>query len=322
MSAGPTTGTARPAVAGRRAGPDVVVLGDVMTDVGVHTAGQPAVGSDIDARIAVGGGGAGGNVAAWLAHLDVAVGLVTSVGDDAAGAAAVAELRRVGVRVSGRRDRDRPTGTVVALVDAAGERTMLTDRGANVTLTPADVPAAWFRPDAHLHVSGYALFAGPGRAAAVAALDRARRVGMTTSVDPASWAPLRRLGARRFLGLTAAAQLCLPNLPEARVLTGLEAPDAAARELAAHYGAAVVTCGGDGVVWSDGTATIRVAGAEGAVVDTTGAGDAFVAGWLGATASGAPVDVALGRAAVVAAAAVAAAGARPAASHHWTAPEP
>lgn len=294
--------------------PDVVVLGDVMTDVGVRTSGPVAVGSDTGARIAVGGGGAGGNVAAWLAHLGVAVALVTAVGADAAGDAAVGELRRRGVRVVARRDPGRPTGTVVALVDAAGERTMLTDRGANVTVTPADLPTGWLRTGVHLHVSGYALFAGPGRATAVAALDRARRAGMSTSIDPASWAPLRRLGAARFLRLTAAAELCLPNLDEARVLTGHRAADAAARELASWYGAAVVTCGAAGAVWSDGVAMTRARAGGGRVVDTTGAGDAFVAGWLTAAIAGADPSAALARATAAAATAVGVAGARPPAS--------
>lgn len=293
------------------AAPDVVVLGDVMTDVGVRTAGPPAVGSDTDAHIVVGVGGAGGNVAGWLAHLGVAVGLVSSVGTDDAGDAAVGALRRAGVQVAARRCADRPTGTVVALIDGAGERTMLTDRAANVALTPADLPAGWFRRGSRLHVSGYALFAEPGRAAAVAALDRARSAGMAISVDPASWAPLRRFGVARFLRLTAAAKLCLPNLDEARALTGLDAPDAAARDLADRYGTAIVTCGGDGAVWSDGTATLRVTAGHGPVVDTTGAGDAFAAGWLEAAIAEAPHDVALRRATATAAAAAARHGAGP-----------
>lgn len=282
-----------------------------MTDVSVRTDRPLATGSDTDARILVGGGGAGGNVAAWLSHLEVAVGLVTGVGADAAGDAAVGALRRAGVQVACRRDADRPTGTVVALVDAAAERTMLTDRAANVALTPADLPAAWFRPGAHLHVSGYALFADPGRAAAVAALDRARRVGMTTSIDPASWAPLRRLGAARFLRLSAAAQVCLPNLDEARELTGVDAPEPAARDLAARYGAAVVTCASSGAVWSDGTATLWMPAGDGPVVDTTGAGDAFVAGWIADTAGGAGPEDALMRATAAATTAVRLPGARP-----------
>jgi ribokinase len=293
------------------AAPAVVVLGDVMTDVGVRTLGPAARGSDTDASITVGGGGAGGNVSAWLAHLGVPVGLVTAVGADAAGDAVVGELRGRGVRVAARRDPDRPTGTVVALVDEAGERTMLTDRGANRTVTPADLPVGWFRAGAHLHVSGYALFAGPGRVAAVAALDRARRAGMSTSIDPASWAPLRRLGAARFLRLTAVARLCLPNLDEARELTGRRAADGAARDLASWYGAAVVTCGAGGAVWSDGTATVHERAGDVRVVDTTGAGDAFTAGWLEAAVGGTDPADALDRASAAAAAAAATAGARP-----------
>lgn len=295
--------------------PDIVVVGDVMTDVVVRlNAGRDAIagGSDTPASIRIGGGGAGGNVAAWLAHLGVPVGLVACVGDDPAGRGAVAELTRAGVAAAVRADPATPTGTVVALADAGGERTMMTDRGANLRLRPDDLPDGWFRAGGHLHLSGYVLFDEEDHATGAAALDRAARAGMSTSVDPASWAPLRRMTAERFLELTATAQLCLPNADEARVLTGTADPRRAARQLAAHHGAAVVTCGADGAVWSDGSALRLQAAVPTTVVDATGAGDAFVAGYLAAHIRGDPPGVALERAADAAAQTVRAPGARPA----------
>lgn len=272
--------------------PAVVVVGDLMTDVTVHTGDEAiAHGSDTAATIVVGDGGAGGNVAAGLRRWGVTTGLVTRVGDDAAGRAAIRGIEQTGARVHAQIDPAVATGTVVALVDGMGDRTMLTDRGANRRLATDGLADHWFRAGGHLHLSGYMLFDQPARAAAIEALRRAATVGMSISVDPASWAPLQVFGAERFLASTATADLCLPNADEARVLTGLEDPTAAARRLGARYGAAVVTCGAEGAVWSDGEVVRRQGADPVEVVDTTGAGDAFTARYLAALVEGAaPAD--------------------------------
>lgn len=285
-----------------------------MTDVTVQTGSAHAGwahASDTPARITLGGGGAGGNVAAWLGHLGVAVGLVACVGDDDAGRVAVAQVERHGVLVRARADPSHPTGTVVALIDDAGERTMLTDRGANVALAADDLPRPWLRRGAHLHLSGYVLFDEPARGAGMAALALAADAGMTISIDPASWAPLRAVGPAEFLRWTAAAQLCLPNADEAAALTGERNVGAAALRLGAHYGQAVVTSGGEGAVWSDGASLLRRSSQATVVGDATGAGDAFAAGYLAAQHAGVAPDEALRQALRTADEVVGVAGARP-----------
>lgn len=296
--------------------PAVVVVGDVMTDVAVRSehdlTRRLARGSDTAAAITIGGGGAGGNVAAWLAHLGIDVGLVAAVGGDAAGRLAIDDLERHGVALHAVRAASRPTGTVIAFGDGTGERTMVTDRGANLALSPGDLPVAWFRPGARLHLSGYTLFTDPPRAAGLAALRLAASAGMGISVDPASWAPLRQVGAAPFLDWTAAAGLCLPNADEARLLAGCDDLDTAARRLGAHYGAAVVTAAADGAVWSDGTDVLRtVASRRTDVRAGLGAGDAFTAGYLAATCRGATVADALAAGAATASQVLDRAGARP-----------
>jgi len=280
----------------------VVVIGDVMTDVTVSSSADLtrdlARGSDTAADVRLGGGGAGGNVAAWLAFLGIDVGLVAALGADGAGDLAVAQLERRGVTVHAVRDTARPTGTVIALCGAGGERTMITDRGANVALAPRDLPAAWFGPGTRVHLSGYTLFAPPARHAAIAALAMAAASDLMTSVDPASWAPLERVGRARFRAWTAGVDLCLPNADEARLLTGGAAPDLAARRLGAYYGQAVVTAGAGGAVWSDGRRVIhRPATPSPDLRDGVGAGDAFTAGYLAALVRRAPVEAALAAAA-------------------------
>ena len=292
--------------------PDVVVIGDLVTDVSVQTSSAaPAPGSDTAATILVGDGGSGGNTAAWLHEAGVRAGLVTRVGDDVHGRALVDRLRRSGVQVAAATDVRVHTGAVVAMIAGDAERTMLADRGACAMLAASDLPVGWFRAGAHLHVSGYALFDLPGRHGGMAAVRRAVAVGMSVSIDPASWAPLRRVGAQRFRALAAGARLWLPNLDEARVLTGTGDPSVAARALATGGAEVVVTCGAAGAVWSDGTAVRRVGAPAGAVVDTTGAGDAFAAGYLAARLGGEEAVEALDRGVALAARAVGRVGARP-----------
>ena len=262
----------------------LVVLGDLMVDVVTRTSGPLARGSDTPAQVSMGGGGSGANVAAWAAWLGAPVALVCRVGDDHRGQRAVAELREAGVDVHATVDRERPTGTCVVLVEPGGERTMLPDPGAN------DGPLGPVPAGRHLHVVGYALLRDGPRESALAAIEQARATGMTVSVDPSSWALL-------YPDAIPAVDLMLPNEQEA--------------ELAGIAPEVVTKLGSGGARWSDGFDTIAVPAEPVDVVDTTGAGDAFAAGFLTARFDGADPRAALEAGCRVAARAVAQVGARP-----------
>jgi ribokinase len=254
----------------------LVVLGDLMVDVVTRVDAPLAHASDTPARISVQGGGSAANVAAWAAHLGTPTALVCRVGDDDRGRAALNEL--AGVDVHAEVDPQRPTGTCVVLVEPGGERTMLPDPGAN------DGPLPQIPVGDHLHVVGYALLRDGPRASAMAAIERARAAGMTVSVDPSSWALIRP-------GAIPPVDLLLPNEREAELVRG----------------DMVVKLGAAGARWGD----IHVAAEPVAVVDTTGAGDAFAAGFLAARLSGGGRREALEAGCRVAGLAVAQVGARP-----------
>jgi sugar/nucleoside kinase (ribokinase family) len=295
----------------------LVVYGDLMVDVVARVDAALARGSDAPARIAVGGGGSGANVAAWAAWLGVPVALVCRVGDDERGRAAVAALRAGGVQVHAEVDAGgSATGTCLVLVEPDGERTMLPDPGANDA--PAVVPDGLLGAGGHLHVIGYSLLRPGSRPGALEAIRRAREAGMTVSVDPSSWALLAPGAALGDAGLL------LPNEREAAVLAGDDDPERAARALAAAAGRGaapagrgdgpvevVVKLGAAGALWTDGDAVVRAAAVAVEVVDTTGAGDAFAAGLLGARLAGADPQAALEAACRTAARVVAQVGARP-----------
>lgn len=169
---------------------------------------------------------------------------------------------------------------------------MLPDAGANAALSPSDLPDALFRPGRHLHLSGYTLLHEGSRLAGLAALDLARLRGMTVSVDPASTGPITDTGVDRFLGWIEGLDVLLANETEACLLTGLTDPAEAGAALADRFGVVVVKVGADGAWWYSATgAPVHGPAVAVDVVDTTGAGDAFAAGFLPPWTSGsAPVD--------------------------------
>jgi len=260
---------------------DVVVVGDVMVDVLAAMSGPLRHRSDTPSTVTTSGGGSGANVAAWLAAQGVPTSYVGRVGDDALGRDSVTGLTEHGVGVWVSVDPDRTTGTCVVLVEPEGERSMLPDAGANATLLPVDVPPTAFRPGAHLHLSGYTLLNAGSREAGLTALSLAAAADMTVSVDPSSAALLERVGAARFLEWTRGADVILANTDEAAVLSGATGPHEAAARLVDTYREVVVKLGADGALWQQGFITASAPAERGVkVVDTTGAGDAFAAGFL------------------------------------------
>ncbi|MFC0508684.1 carbohydrate kinase family protein [Micromonospora costi] len=293
--------------------PRIVVVGDVITDVVAVLSGPLMTGSDTAAEIRFSGGGQAANTAAWIAAQGTPVTLVAAVGDDTAGRERVAELEATGVTCAIDRVEGAATGTVVVLADD-GERTMVSQRGANLRLTAAHVDRALAAASdaAHLHLSAYTLLDAASRDAGLRALAAARERGLTTSVDAASAAPLRRAGAAVFLAWVRDVDLLLVNADEATVLAGGLDPAAQARALSAAARRVVVKRGAAGAVWADRAATLCAAPARRvAVVDVTGAGDAFAAGLLTAWLAGAEPQAALARAGDLGAVAVSTLGARP-----------
>ncbi len=292
----------------------VVSVGDLMTDVVAVAGGPTAVGSDTRSVVRVGGGGAAANTAAWLAATGHPVTYVGRVGDDLLGRAALAELRDLGVDVRAGIEPGAATGACVVVVSADGERTMYPDAGANAALTAADLPADLLGPaqPVHLHLSGYALLNEGSRAAARAALALARSAGHPVSVDPASAGPIGGVGVPAVLGWLDGVRLLLANEDEACLLGGTHDPLTAGAALAERFGEVVVKLGPDGAAWfGPAGARARVPAAPAEVVDTTGAGDCFAAGFLPAWLAGADPAHALAAGCALAARVVGRVGARP-----------
>ncbi|WP_460371113.1 carbohydrate kinase family protein, partial [Actinocorallia lasiicapitis] len=174
--------------------------------------------------------------------LGARVRLLASVGADT-GAWHHDQLAASGVSPVLRVRPDHPTATIVVMVEESGERTMLAQRGAGALLTPDDWDDSLLDGVGHLHLSGYLLFTLAGRALAALATERARAFGLTVSVDPASIGFLKELGPEVFVAATEGADVILPNLDEALMLTGEQTPEGAAVALGRRYGLAAVKLG-------------------------------------------------------------------------------
>lgn len=280
------------------AGRSVVVIGDVMTDVIVRPEGPMRRGSDCRATIRRLPGGSGANQAAWLARFGVPTRFVARVGR-ADHAGLTADFRANGIVPRLAADDALPTGVLVTLVDADGERSFFTDRGANDTLSDADLGDDLLVGGAILHVSGYALVTPGPRAAVLGLVARAKAAGVLVSVDPASAGFLAEIGPTAFLDWTAGADFCFPNADEAALLAGSADPATQLARLGSRYGTLVVKRGASGAEALGAGRHHVVAAPDVAVIDSTGAGDAFLAAYLAAHLGGADVPGCL-RAAVAA----------------------
>jgi sugar/nucleoside kinase (ribokinase family) len=258
----------------------VTVVGDVGLDVLCRLTRPLAPGDDTPAEISSEPGGAGANTAARLGRLGVPVELIARVGNDDAGRTARSELAALGVRCRWVVDPVRPTCRVVVLVTPDGERTMVSDRGANAALDPGDVALTDPERPGHLHLSGYVLLDPGSRPAGLAALERARRAGWTTSVDPQSAAGLTAVGAAAYLHWIRGVDLLLPNDAELDALGG-------PASVMTAVGAIAVTHGRDGASWFSREDAHRAPVSRTVQCDSTGAGDAFNAGFLAAWLAGA-----------------------------------
>jgi sugar/nucleoside kinase (ribokinase family) len=250
----------------------LVAVGDLLDDVVVRLAGPIQRAADTAAAIERRQGGSAANVAVMAAQLAGRSRFIGQVGDDLAGRGLLAELASHGVDVQHVRCAGR-TGSIVVLVDDRGERTMLTDRGVAADLAwPA---AQWLDGASVLHVPWYSLAGGAVAQTAATLIEWAHERSIPVSIDASSTALWEAIDAgeawRRIDRLTPT--VVFANVDEAGLL-GIDR--------AIGQAITVVKRGADPAILHlpDGTPTSVPAWAVSDGADTTGAGDAFAAGFL------------------------------------------
>jgi sugar/nucleoside kinase (ribokinase family) len=261
-------------------------------------------GTDVPGRVALVQGGSAATTARWLGRLGAWTTLIAAVGRDTAGRALVEAVRADDVTVRVSRVAGARTGRIGVVVAPGGERSFVADRGAADLLDPTDLRSAWFEGADALHLPVYSLLGAPLGLAGLRAIELARAAGATVSVDLASIDPLLASGRRAARSLFAgiAPDILFATAPEAEALIGGRRVD----ELLEYASTAVVKRGSKGatVLTRLGAAPSRfeVATEHLDATDTTGAGDAFDAGflvgWFAARAAGRSLPASLQRAAL------------------------
>lgn len=239
------------------------MVGDLIHDVIVIPQGEIRANTDTAASIHKSMGGAAANVASWLAHFGVQVTFVACVSRSEASSLA-GELEADGIETRFQLS-DKPSGSLVVLVEGES-RSMLTDRGANSDLVLGEIDPAGYSV---VYLSGYALL-GKSQREISSLISRSKKAGALVAVDPGSTGFISDFGVSRFRELISHADVVFPNLEEEQLL-----------EISGKVPLAVVTLGERGAKAIANTGTVIEAESPDAnMVDPTGAGDAFCAGFL------------------------------------------
>jgi len=200
----------------------VVVVGDLLLDVVIAPSRPLVTATDVPGRVSLRQGGSAANTARWLARLGARSTLVTSVGRDSAGRALLGEVREDGVTVRAIRPPGQRTGRIGVIVGADGERSFVADRGAADLLAAGDLKAAWFARADLLHLPFYSLIGSALGGAGRRAAELTHTAGGLISVDLASSAPLLTDGRRAALARLAEIRpdVLFATLAEVQALLG------------------------------------------------------------------------------------------------------
>ena len=253
------------------------VIGDLVEDVVVWLPTALSYGTDTPSRIVRTRGGSASNVAVFAATINsdsetrFRSRLIAQVGNDALGDQLVASLEASSVEPcvvrSGR------TGSIVVVISPDGERTMLTDRAAATELKQA--PKNWHDRVSVLHVPAYSLFSEPLSAAARECIALAHEKRITVSIDASSSSLIKSFGVTKFRNLVAKLnpKVFFCNTDESKVLSLATQP--------LELDIVVIKAGATPTTLIYKGAQLSVAvDPVGEVTDSTGAGDAFAAGFL------------------------------------------
>ncbi len=259
----------------------IVSIGDLVLDIAIVPDGPLEPDDDSPATITIGGGGQAANFCAWTVAVGERARLVTRVGDDESGRKLVADLDALGVEVCAVWAEE-PTGAIAVLIGPDGRRTMATQRGASVGLSPGDLEEGWFQDAKLLHVPAYSLFLEPIASATRAAIKVVREAGGMVAVDLSSAAGLRAYGPARMAYVLARMK------PEVLFATEAEAATLAV-PLERLAQVPVLKLGAEG----SRVFGRNIPAPDVKPVDPTGAGDAFAAAFCAAWLHGAtPVEAA------------------------------
>lgn len=261
--------------------PELVIFGDVALDVFLEVPGLPSKGEDVRVnRRAAFPGGSAANCAAMVAGLGVATRFLGNVGDDSTGRELAIDLNKTGVITDHLLTVAGDSGTTTCVLTPDGERTFFSYRGVNALHNPLHCSQDVLAHAAILHLSGYS-FQDPGSRLTVSALlEKGRQHGCRISIDPSFvFASDNAVSPEKVL---RGIDYFFPNRMEARLLCGTDDPlKAGSYLLDVGVGTVVFKLDQEGCLLVNRGGQQFVKGLTiQQPVDSTGAGDAFCAGFL------------------------------------------
>jgi len=287
----------------------ILCMGDVALDVIAQLKEQINYGNDTASKISTHPGGQAANVATWITRTNNKAVIVARVGNDPVGFALVSDLDKYGVEHHGLMNSGRPSGVVVILVDSNGERTMFPDNGANADLEVSDLPPL---DDVDgVFLSGYALLDFRSRDAALGMIRKFREKNIPIFFDPTTTGAMKVVPKEEILDWVGMVDGILLNNEEARYLGESDDLEEAEENLRKRTPLVVIKLGSRGAtgVYKDQFAKVPAVTTN--VVDTTGAGDSFAAGFIPKWLETSDLEQALNAGTALAAKCVATVGARP-----------
>lgn len=287
----------------------ILCIGDLALDVISQLKEPINYGNDTASRISSHPGGQAANVATWITRTRSKAQLVARVGNDPVGFALISDLDKYGVEHMNLMHSGRPTGVVVILVDSNGERTMFPDNGANADLEVSDLPPL---DDVDgVYVSGYALLDFRSREAVLSMIAKIKATGKPIYFDPTTTGAMKIVSRDEVLSWVKLMDGILLNSEEALYLGDAKDVETAEKNLTAYTPLVVIKLGSRGAMAVHKDIIAKVSAVTTNVVDTTGAGDSFAAGFIPKWLETNDLEAALSAGTALAAKCVATVGARP-----------
>ena len=257
---------------------DVVCLGDVNLDILYYIDFLPILGGEsIASKMVISPGGAAANVAVALARLGFKVGFIGALGKDVIGKFLYDDLTRENVDVSSIVWKDEFSGVMSIAVTRNGERTIMGFRGANKLLSPKDVKKDYVISSKIVFISGYALLEESQRSAALEVIGLARKSNVKIFIDVCE--PLANYGALELSKIIGKIYCMFLNLREFKILFR-DNKSSIETFLEKYSEIIVIKMGKKGAEALTSKFKVKVPAFNVKVIDTTGAGDAFDAGFI------------------------------------------
>ena len=250
----------------------VTVIGDVNVDI-VSLLREPLqLNSDTQTTNSLNLGGSPCNMAMWLAHLGTKVNFIAAIGDDLLGEWISAKMAAGNLPVDQLQIvPDSSSGTCLILVNSDGHRTMLPDPGANLSLELTSAQLDLIKKSSVVVMSAYTFLRPETRPIAQQVLELVEKSSARLVLDAASAAPISNVGVDLVRKYLNQADIVLANEDEFALLSD--------SNWAQSVNNLVVKLGASGAKWIiNGELSCVVPANPVKVVDTTGAGDSFLAG--------------------------------------------